>query len=95
MKEKRFEVLPMKWIIRAGSPVEENKRHEITFHHDYLVSKDTPLSATVNIMQDSESDEAPVYPGGPVRKLATLEADFSHFSGMDLKPTMQKRPEAG
>ncbi len=74
----------MKWFIKKGAAVEENKPHVIDFHHLHLCSEGKPKSVTLQVWCDSETPTAPIHRDKNVRNLVTLEADLTHLSKSDL-----------
>lgn len=92
-KHQYYKVAAMRWFIRKGEAVQENKPHAISFVRDHLVSNGEPKSMTMNVLVDSDSLNAPVHKGDSVRKLVTLEADFTHLSQADLAPTITMRKD--
>jgi hypothetical protein len=83
-----WRVNEMRWFIRKGKAVQENKPQAIHFVQDYLVSNGKPESTILDILVDPDSLNAPVHRGNSVRTLVTLKADFTHLSQADLAPTI-------
>jgi hypothetical protein len=83
----------MEWFIRRGDTVQENHPFQITFRSNYLVSAGKPTSASIRILCDSESLEAPVHEESSVRKLVKLEADLTHLTSEDLSQTIEVKAD--
>lgn len=83
----------MSWFITKGSPVEENKPHEITFVTDHPFDSGKPQAEKLHLYCDSDSITAPIHKNENVRQLATLEADLNALTSYDLASTVLFRKD--
>ncbi|KAG4434714.1 hypothetical protein IFR05_009791 [Cadophora sp. M221] len=59
-QKQTFRVDEMKWFIRRGNAVMENKPHTIDFVQEYPVANGNPKSISLDVLCDPESIQAPV-----------------------------------
>jgi hypothetical protein len=80
--DRVFKVRELRWFIKKGEPVEENKPVEIKFCQRIAVTAKT-IDFSLFVYCDEKTPVAPIHRNSDGRVLVTLRADLSHMSMAD------------